>query len=194
MKPQTVDKLVAVILIVIAVICLGCAIHYHRAVEKVTDKICENPAPEVPAVIHYDNAADYYFDLLSKMQAGLLDTELPFYIKDLTKYTVDANPTLQHKVDESLWGYCLRTSDLFRSTCNYMTEKREYGDKMFNVLICIVFTQDISINDYGSDMLKKKVAQDVFLQEKEMLTEVVNQTLDKKCPNRLMEVLESKTK
>ena len=180
------------ILFAAAIVIVGAVAIYDSHVDKTVDEVTK--VEEVPAVIHYDNAADYYFDLLRKMQDSLLDTELPFYIPDLTKYTVDANPTLQHKVDESLWGYCLRTSDLFRSTCNYMTEKREYGDKMFNVLICIVFAQDISINDYGSDMLKRKVAQDVFLQEKEMLTEVVNQTLDKKCPNRLMEVLENKTK
>lgn len=186
------DKIIAAILFVIAVTCGVLGFRHYIATQRLVDKITSEETE--PAVIHYDNSADYYFDLLRKMQDGLLDTELPFYIKDLTKYTVDADSTLQHNVDKSLWGYCLRTSDLFRSTCNYMTEKREYGDKMFNVLICIVFTQDVSINDYGSDMLKQKVAQDVFLQEKEMLTEVVNQTLDKKCPNRLMEVLENKTK
>ena len=180
------------ILFAVAIVIMGVVAIYDSKVNKTVDEVTK--VEDEPAVKHFDDPADYYFDLLSKMQTGLLETELPFYIKDLTKYTVDENPTLQHNVDKSLWGYCLRTSDLFRSTCNYMTEKREYGDKMFNVLICIVFTQDISINDYGSDMLKQKVAQDVFLQEKEMLTEVVNQTLDKKCPNRLMEVLESKTK
>ena len=194
MKPQTVDKIVTGVIIVIAVICFGCAIQYHRAVKKLTDKICENPTPEVPAVIHYDNAADYYLDWFFKMEKRFKETGLGTIVgKDnLDTYTVGADSTVQRKLDELLWKYCLQTSDLFGTVCGYMNEKRDYSDKMFDVLATIVNSQETYVQKYGSDLLKEDAKQNTFKYEEERLTEVVNQTLYKE--SRLLDYLKSKTK
>lgn len=181
MKPQIEDKIVAGVLIVIAAICFGCAIQYHRAVKKLTDKICENPAPEVPDVIHYDNAADYYLDWFFKMEKGFEETELGYIIgnDNLDTYTVDADSTVQRKLDEALWSYCLRTSDLFGTICGYMNDKRDYDDRMFDVLATIINSQETYVNKYGSDLLKTDAKHNTFGYEEECLTKVLDNTFHK---------------
>lgn len=156
------------------------------------DKIYEDEV--TPAVIHYDNSADYYLDWFFKMEKGFKETELPYILgpDNLDTYTVGVDSTVQRKLDEALWRYCLRTSDLFGTMCSYMNGKRDYSDRMFDVLATIVNSQETYLQKYASDLMKKDAKHNTFRFEEESLTKVVNQTLYKE--SRLLDWLNSKTK
>lgn len=192
MKPQTVDKIVAAILVVIAVGIGVLAARHYIATQRLVDKIYE--VDTTPAVIHYDNSADYYLDWFFRMEKSFQETELGYIIgpDNLDTYTVDADSTVQRKLDEALWSYCLRTSDLFGTICSYMNEKRDYSDRMFDVLATIINSQETYVNKYGSDLLKTDAKHNTFGYEAESLTKVMNQTLYKK--SGLLDWLNYKTK
>lgn len=186
------DKIIAAILFVIAVTCGVLGFRHYITTQRLVNKMYEGEV--TPAVIHYDNSADYYLDWFFRMEKGFKETELGYIIgpDNLESYTVDADSTVQRKLDDALWRYCLRTSDLFGSICSYMNEKRDYSDRMFDVLATIVNSQETYVNKYGSDLLKTDAKHNTFGHEKEFLTKVVNQTLYKE--SRLLDWLNSKTK
>ncbi len=186
------DKIIAAILFVIAIACGVLGFRHYIATQRLVDKITSEETE--PAVIHYDNSADYYLDWFFKMEKGFKETELPYILgpDNLDTYTVDVDSTVQRKLDEALWRYCLRTSDLFGSICSYMNEKRDYSDRMFDVLATIINSQETYVNMYGSDLLKTDAKHNTFRFEEESLTKVVNQTLYKE--SRLLDWLKTKTK
>lgn len=154
-----------------------------------SNKKADLAVPETEEVVKfYDDVADYYLDIIIRMEKSLTDTELPFYLgSDLENYTVDADSTVQRHIDEILWRFCLRTSDEFARVCDYMNDKRDYRDEMFNVLNNIVYRQDLYVQKYGSDLMKKDAVNNTYRFEEEKLTGVVNQTLYKE--NRLLAAL-----
>ena len=186
------DKIIAAILIVIAATCCVLGVRHYIATQRLVNKLTSEETE--PAVIQYDNSADYYLDWFFRMEKSFRENELGFIIgrDNLDTYTVDADSTVQRKLDETLWRYCLRTSDLFGTICSYMNEKRDYSDKMFDVLATIVNSQETYVNKYGSDLMKTDAKHNTFGYEKESLTKVVNQTLYKE--SRLLDWLNSKTK
>ena len=186
------DKIIAGILIAVAVVIGVLAAKEYTATRRLVDKIYE--VDTAPAVIHYDNSADYYLDWFFRMEKNFRETELGTIVglDNLESYTVGADFTVQRKLDEALWGYCLRTSDLFGSICSYMNEKRDYSDKMFDVLATVVNSQDTYLQKYASDLMKKDAKHNTFGYEAESLTKVMNQTLYKK--SGLLDWLNSKTK
>ena len=181
MKLNTEDIIVAAIITVIAIVCFGCAIHYERSVKKALRKIDEISKEAESSVIHYDNPADYYLDWFFRQEKGFKENDLGYIIgKDnLDTYTVDADYTVQRKLDEALWSYCLRTSDLFGCICGYMNDKRNYDDRMFDVLATIVHSQETYVQKYGSDLMKTNAKCNTFKFEEEKLTEVLNNTFHK---------------
>lgn len=186
------DKIIAGILIAVAFAGIALSAKKYIATQRLVDKTYE--VDTTPAVIQYDNSADYYLDWLFMMEKNFQETELGSIVgpDNLESYTVGADSTVQRKLDEALWGYCLRTSDLFGAMCSYMNEKRDYSDRMFDVLTAVVNSQETYLQKYASDLMKKDAKHNTFRHEAEYLTKVVNETLYKE--SKLLDWLNSKTK
>ena len=201
MKPNSVINLLYGILALAIALAIAAALFYGI---KYSYSKTESAIDCNPETLTFDTPDQQYWYLLDKIDNGFTQVELCTILgpehKDINildpkgeqpDYEVGANPETQRLLDEALWSYCLQTSDLFATVCNYMRSNKDYDSKLTNLLSNIFYRQTAYLNKYASDLMKKDAEGNTFKYERECLESVIDSRFAEE--ERLLEYLTEET-
>lgn len=128
-------------------------------------------------------------DLLQKCNDEFINVGLYTILgeNNMDDYVVDADPQVQRKIDEILWGYCQKTSNIFSMQCKSMRERLYYDSSAFDVLTSIIWRQKLFLDKYASEQMKRDADVNTFKYEEEILASVLDPYITNQ--SRVMELI-----